>query len=196
LLRFFDIIFSLIGLIVLLPIFIIIAIIIKLTDKGTVFYIQQRIGKNEIPFRLIKFRTMYPKSAKNGLLTVGGKDARITPIGYYLRKYKIDELPQLFNVLIGDMSIVGPRPEVKKYVDLYTPEQKQILTVLPGITDYASVLYKNENEILGKAANAEAYYIQIVMPRKISINKLYLKNNNINNYFRVIFLTLRGIFKK
>ena len=151
--RLFDMFFSLVGLIVLFIPFLIIAILILIDSNGGVFYKQTRVGKDGVDFDLLKFRSMASGSDKSGLLTVGGRDSRITKIGYTLRKYKIDELPQLINVFVGDMSLVGPRPEVRKYVELYNSEQKKVLSVKPGITDYASIEYSNENELLGKAVN-------------------------------------------
>lgn len=193
--RFFDIFFSFIGLIILLPFLIIISIIILIDDSSPVFYLQERIGKNFKPFKIIKFRTMTQGSDKKGLLTVGNDDKRITKTGYFLRKNKLDELPQLFNVLKGDMSFVGPRPEVKKYVDLYNDEQKKILLVKPGITDYASMVFRNENEILAKSDNPENTYIENIMPEKIKLNNKYIDNNNIIIDFKIIFKTLLLIFK-
>ncbi|MGE0561438.1 MAG: sugar transferase [Flavobacteriales bacterium] len=192
--RFFDIIFSLIGLLFLLPFFILIGLIIVIDSKGGVFYQQNRVGKNSKDFGLFKFRTMKPDSDKKGLLTVGGRDPRITAIGYHLRKYKLDELPQLINVLIGDMSLVGPRPEVRKYVDLYDKEQLQVLQVKPGITDYASIEYFNENELLGKSSNPEETYIKEVMPEKLRINLKYIEEYSIFTDFKIIFKTIGKIF--
>lgn len=146
--RLFDILSSGIGLILLSPLFLIIAVWIKLDSKGSIFYLQERIGKGGIPFRIYKFRTMVTDADKKGLLTVGNRDPRVTCIGYYLRRYKLDELPQLINVFKGDMSIVGPRPEVPKYVRLYSASQREVLSVKPGITDLASIKFRNENEIL------------------------------------------------
>ena len=157
--RFFDIIFSALGLIVLLPIFAAICLKIKIGSKGGCFFIQERIGKDGKPFGLYKFRTMRIGADSEGLLTVGEHDARITHVGYFLRKTKMDELPQLLNVLKGDMSLVGPRPEVRKYVELYTEEQRKVLRVRPGITDYASIEYANENELLSKAEDPDRTYI-------------------------------------
>jgi lipopolysaccharide/colanic/teichoic acid biosynthesis glycosyltransferase len=153
---------------------------------------QERIGKDGVPFKLFKLRSMYVNSDKKGLqITVGKRDPRITKIGYYIRKYKIDELVQLINVLKGEMSLVGPRPEVKKYVDLYTLEQRIVLRVKPGITDYASIKYRNENEILEKQADPERYYIEVVMPEKIKLNMYYLfSNTKVINYFKIISNTL------
>ena len=153
--RIFDLLFSFLGLVILSPFLLVIAILIVIDSKGDIFYLQQRVGKDNKDFNIFKFRTMRPNSDKQGLLTVGAKDSRITKIGVFLRKYKIDELPQLINVLIGNMSFVGPRPEVRKYVDLYNSEQKKVLTVKPGITDYASIEYSKENELLAKSENPE-----------------------------------------
>lgn len=172
------------------PVFIILACIIKLTSKGPVFYLQSRVGKDGRDFHVYKFRSMYTNSDKKGLLTVGGKDNRVTSIGYYLRRYKLDELPQLINVLKGDMSLVGPRPEVRKYVDLYNEDQRKVLTVLPGITDYASIAFRNENELLGKAADPEEMYIKEIMPKKIELNFSYINNRSIKEYFSIIFRTI------
>ncbi|MEJ5264860.1 MAG: sugar transferase [Bacteroidales bacterium] len=191
--RFLDILFSLLGLIILLPVFLIVAVLIKCSSKGPVFFLQKRVGKGNHDFSLIKFRTMYQDADRKGLLTVGQRDPRITPVGYFLRKYKIDELPQLINVLKGDMSLVGPRPEVRKYVDLYNDEQRQILNFRPGITDLASIKYVNENEILSQAEDPEAYYIQHIMPDKIRLNLEYLRQPTLKKYFSIIFKTFFSI---
>jgi len=188
--RIFDFVFSLIGLIILSPLFFVISLLIIFDSKGGVFYIQKRIGKNFKDFGIIKFRTMRPDSDKRGLLTVGGRDSRITKAGYFLRKYKLDELPQLINVFKGEMSFVGPRPEVKKYVDLYNEEQKKVLMVKPGITDNASIEFSNENEILGKYADAEKAYIEIVMPAKLNLNLNYINQQNFINDMKIIFKTI------
>ncbi|MDY0054321.1 MAG: sugar transferase, partial [Bacteroidales bacterium] len=164
--RAFDFIFSFIGLILLSPIFLIISLLIALSSKGGVFYKQTRVGKDNIDFKVYKFRSMIVNADKKGLLSIGkdGRDPRITKIGYILRKYKLDELPQLINVLKGDMSLVGPRPEVRKYVDLYDDNQKEILKVKPGITDIASITFRNENDLLSQNPNPEDYYIHEIMP--------------------------------
>ncbi len=143
-----------------------------------VFYLQTRVGLNGKDFKLFKFRTMHKDSDKKGLLTVGGRDPRVTTIGYYLRKYKLDELPQLFNVLFGTMSLVGPRPEVRKYVDLYTKEQQQVLSVKPGITDFASLEYINENDLLAKSSDPEKIYIDEIMPAKLALNSKYIQQQS------------------
>lgn len=193
--RLFDIFFSALGLIILFPFFVVFYLLIRIESKGGAFYIQERIGKNGKPFGLYKFRTMRVGSDTEGLLTVGERDSRITRIGYILRKTKIDELPQLLNVLKGEMSLVGPRPEVRKYTDLYTEEQRKVLSVRPGITDYASIEYVNENELLSKADNPERMYIEEVMPDKIKLNMKYLKHYTVGEYFRIIFLTFKSLVK-
>ena len=193
--RFFDILLSSLGLILLSPIFLVIYVVIRSSSKGPGFYSQKRIGKHGRPFRLYKFRTMRIGSDKGRLITVGGKDSRITKAGFYIRKYKLDELPQLWNVLIGDMSLVGPRPEVERYVKLYTPSQRVVLSVKPGITDYASIAFSEENIILGQAKNPEKMYIQEIMPKKIEINLQYINNRNLKEYFKIIFLTFMKILK-
>jgi lipopolysaccharide/colanic/teichoic acid biosynthesis glycosyltransferase len=193
--RFCDFLFSLLGIIVLLPFFLVISILIILDSKGNVIYFQNRVGKNNIDFTLYKFRTMAQNSDKKGLLTVGAKDNRITKIGYYLRKLKLDELPQLFNVLFGDMSFVGPRPEVRKYVDLYNDTQKKILMVKPGITDYASIAYSNENDILALSDNPEKTYIEKIMPIKIEMNMKFIDNPTFISYIRIIFHTIIQIIQ-
>lgn len=188
--RFFDVMFAVMGILVLSPFFILIIFIIKLTSKGDIFFQQERVGKGGNDFRLFKFRTMYNGSDRQGLLTVGGRDKRITGVGYYLRKFKLDELPQLFNVLIGNMSIVGPRPEVRKYVNLYSDEQKKILNVLPGITDYASIFFRNENELLASAVDPEDYYIKVLIPQKNQLNLKYIENKGLKEYFTIIAKTI------
>jgi lipopolysaccharide/colanic/teichoic acid biosynthesis glycosyltransferase len=193
--RLFDIIFSLLGLVFLLPLFIIISIAILVNDGFPIFYLQKRIGLNLKPFKLFKFRSMYNNAAEKGLLTVGNKDRRITKIGYFIRKYKIDELPQLMNVLIGNMSLVGPRPEVKKYVDLYDAQQQKVLSVKPGITDYASIVYRNENEILANSNEPEKTYINEVMPHKLSLNLKYINEQSLMTDIKIIFNTLKKIIQ-
>lgn len=191
--RLFDIFFSFIGLIILIPILIIIAFCIKLNSKGPVFYKQTRVGRYGIDFKIFKFRTMEMDADKLGLLTIGDKDPRVNKIGYILRKYKLDELPQLINVFIGDMSFVGPRPEVRKYVDLYSESDMEILNVKPGITDYASIEYRNEAELIKEGHNPEKTYIEQIMPQKIKLNKVYIKQNNIATDFKIIIKTFASI---
>ncbi len=193
--RLFDILFSLVGLIILFPVFIILSLLILFSSPGGIFYKQKRVGRNGNEFSLYKFRSMRTGSDKKGLLTIGGRDSRITSIGYFLRRYKLDELPQLLNVLFGDMSLVGPRPEVKKYVDLYSEEQRKVLSVRPGITDYASIEYIDENEILGKAADPEKTYIEEIMPAKLKLNLRYIGEQGIGTDLKIIFRTIGKIFR-
>lgn len=191
--RLFDLVFTILGLIILLPFFAFIAIWVTLDSRGGVFYRQERIGKDQKPFKLLKFRSMRTGADKQGLLTVGMKDSRITRSGYYLRKYKLDELPQLINVLLGDMSLVGPRPEVEKYVKLYSQEQLKVLSVRPGITDLASIKYRNENDVLASFEDAEAGYIQSVMPDKLKLNLMYIQNRSLLMDLRIILTTVLPI---
>ena len=191
--RLFDILFSLIGLIILSPILTLIAISIKIDSKGPIFFRQLRVGRYSEDFKIFKFRTMQINSDKLGLLTVGDKDPRVTKVGYFLRKYKLDEFPQLINVFIGNMSFVGPRPEVRKYVNFYSEEDLKILNVKPGITDYASIKYRNEAEIIKQAIDAEKAYIEDIMPEKIKLNKAYIENNNIFIDVNIIFKTFLSI---
>jgi len=192
--RFFDIFFSTLGLIILSPLFLLLAIWIKIDSKGPTFYKQLRVGKDGKDFYLYKFRTMVVDADKKGFITVGKRDPRITRTGYYLRKYKLDELPQLMNVLRGEMSFVGPRPEVRKYVNMYTEEQRKVLSVKPGITDYASIQYIDENIVLAKSDDPERTYIDIIIPEKIRYNMKYIEHQSVKEYFKIIFLTIRKIF--
>ncbi len=169
---------------------------IVLESRGGVFYKQERIGLHRKPFKLYKFRSMFPDADKKGLLTVGSRDARITKAGYYIRKFKLDELPQLINVLIGEMSIVGPRPEVKKYVDLYNEAQLKVLDVKPGITDWASLQYFEESDLLSKSVDPDKTYIEEIMPAKLKINLLYVTNHNLLEDIKIILLTIKRIFIK
>lgn len=193
--RCFDVLFSLLGILLLSPVFLILYISICLESKGGGVYRQQRVGRYGKDFFVYKFRSMRVGADRQGLITVGGRDPRITRIGYFIRKYKLDELPQLFNVLKGDMSLVGPRPEVRKYVDLYTDEQRRVLSVRPGITDYASIEYVDENKILGQAEDADKAYQEQIMPDKIRYNMRYIDNRSIKEYFKIIFLTFRSILR-
>lgn len=194
--RFFDFIFSLISLIFLMPLFIILAVLIKLDSKGPVLFKQIQVGKDGKDFTLFKFRSMFINAEQGGLITVGERDPRITKIGYFLRKYKIDELLQLVNVLIGDMSFVGPRPEVPRYVKLYSSEQRKILTVKPGITDYASIYFIHENELISKSNNPEKTYITVILPAKINYNMIFINNQTVSEYFKIILLTIRKLIFK
>ena len=179
----------------LLPFFVIVSLLIIVNSGFPVFYFQTRVGKNSKNFNLIKFRTMYADADKKGLLTVGGRDSRVTTIGYFLRKYKIDELPQLINVLVGSMSLVGPRPEVSKYVALYNTQQLQVLNVKPGITDLASLEFINENELLAQSSNPEETYIQNIMPQKLALNLKYINQQSFGTDVKIILKTLFKIVK-
>ncbi len=191
--RAFDLLVATILLIFLAPLFLLFIIIIRVGSNGPAFYLQTRVGLHGKDFKIFKFRTMYTGSDKKGLLTVGGKDQRITPAGVFLRKYKLDELPQLINVFIGDMSLVGPRPEVRKYVDLYKDEQLKVLDVKPGITDYASIEYSNENELLAGADDPEKEYINTIMPSKLKLNLKYIAEKSLITDLKIILRTLAKI---
>ena len=189
--RVADLLFSLIGLIVLGPVILIFALLIVIDDFGSPLYIQERVGINGTTFKLLKLRSM--KNRSTGLLISTSNDSRITAIGKFIRKYKIDELPQLLNVLMGSMSLVGPRPEVSKYVHLYSETQRKVLLVRPGITDYASITFKNENEILGNSQDPESTYINYILPRKLRLNMIWIRNKSLFTYFDCIFRTLFSI---
>lgn len=193
--RFCDIVFSLFGLLLLSPLFLIVALWIIIDDPGPVFYRQQRVGKDGRDFGLLKFRSMRIGADKQSLITIGDRDPRVTRAGYYIRKYKIDELPQLWNVLIGDMSLVGPRPEVRKYVDLYTEEQRKVLSVCPGITDYASIEYIDENRLLAQSKDPDKTYIEQIMPAKIALNMRFIAHPTISEYLKILFLTITKIIR-
>ena len=194
--RIFDILFSVNVLLLLSPILIIIGILIILESRGGMFFSQKRIGKKEQPFQILKFRTMFLDAEKKGQITVGDRDSRITRVGFFLRKYKLDELPQFWNVLIGEMSIVGPRPEVPYYVSFYNQNQRQVFKVKPGITDYASLKYFDENKLLGKSENPEQTYIQEIMPKKLALNLEYVNNHNFSTDLKIIGKTALRILKK
>jgi lipopolysaccharide/colanic/teichoic acid biosynthesis glycosyltransferase len=191
--RLSDILFSILGLVLLLPFLFPLALIVLISSKGGVLYKQQRVGKRNIQFTMYKFRTMRTGSDKSTLITVGTKDPRVTAVGYYLRKYKLDELPQLLNVLLGDMSLVGPRPEVRKYVDMYTEEQLKVLSVKPGITDYASIEYSNESELLGRSSDPEHEYVNQIMPAKLELNIKYINEKSFFTDMKIILKTLAKI---
>jgi len=193
--RLCDILFSLFGLLFLTPLFLIVAIWIVIDNPGPVFYRQQRVGKDGKDFGLLKFRSMRVGADKMSLITIGDRDPRVTRAGYYIRKYKLDELPQLWNVLIGDMSLVGPRPEVRRYVDLYTEEQRRVLSVRPGITDYASIEYIDENRLLAQSADPDKTYIEQIMPAKIQLNMRYIAHQTLGEYFKIIVLTITKIIR-
>ena len=190
--RLFDIVCSFFGLVFLSWLFVFVALWVGLSSRGGVFYRQRRVGRCNRDFTIYKFRSMRVNSDRQGLLTIGGRDGRITKAGVFIRKYKLDELPQLFNVLRGDMSFVGPRPEVRKYVELYTEEQKKVLTVRPGITSLSSIKYRNENEILSRSDNPEQYYIDVIMQDTLAIELDYLEQRSLLTDIKVIFQTIFG----
>ena len=194
--RLFDMVASGCGLFVLSPVFLVVAIWIKLDSRGPVFYRQVRVGYKNKDFQIFKFRSMRIGADKGSLVTIGGHDPRITRSGYFIRKYKLDELPQLINVFIGDMSLVGPRPEVRHYVDYWTPEQMHVLDVRPGITDPASIKFRNENELMGKAEDPEDYYINVIMQEKIKLYLEYVENASFLYDLKLIFKTFKVIISE
>ena len=194
--RLFDIVASACGLILLSPLFFIVSVWIKLDSIGPVFYRQVRVGRYNKDFKIFKFRTMRVGADKGSLVTIGGRDPRVTRIGYYLRKFKIDELPQLINVFIGDMSLVGPRPEVRHYVDYWTPEQLHVLDVRPGITDPASIKFRNENELMESAEDPESFYINVIMQEKLKLYLEYVQNASFWYDVKLIFKTFYAISQK
>lgn len=193
--RTFDILASGLGLLCLSPLFLFIAIWIKVDSKGPVFYRQVRVGRHNRDFRIFKFRSMRVGADKGSLITIGGRDSRITRSGYFIRKYKLDELAQLINVFVGDMSFVGPRPEVRHYVDYYTEEQMHVLDIRPGITDMASIKYRNENELLEMAEDPEKYYIEVIMQDKLRINLEYVRSQSFLGDISMIFKTFFEIVR-
>ena len=194
--RIFDIVFSCLGLILLAPVFVVLAIIIKLDSKGPILFIQARVGFNNQDFNIFKFRTMQMESDKKGLLTLGNKDSRITKVGYFLRRYKIDEFPQLLNIVIGDMSFVGPRPELRKYVNYYPQEDLSVLSVRPGITGLASIEFRNEVELLKAAKDPETYFIESIIPEKLKLNKLYIEKRSFWLDLKLIIITIYRVLTK
>lgn len=193
--RLFDLFFSIVFITVFAPLFLCIAILIKFDDGGAIFFRQLRVGKNSRPFYLWKFRTMKPNSESSGQITVGARDLRITRIGFYLRKYKIDELPQMWNIVLGDMSVVGPRPEVPKYVALYSESDKIVLSIRPGLTDYASLDYFSENELLAASSDPEKTYREEIMPAKLKLNKRYIQEMSLGTDLKIIARTVHAIIK-
>ena len=193
--RFSDIVFSFFGLLFLSPLFVVVALWIVIDNPGPVFYRQLRVGKDGKDFGLLKFRSMRVGADKMSLITIGDRDPRVTCAGFYIRKFKIDELPQLWNVLIGEMSLVGPRPEVRRYVDLYTPEQRKVLSVRPGITDYASIEYIDENKLLALSDDPDKTYIEEIMPAKIALNMRYINHQTYGEYLKIIILTFAKIIR-
>ncbi len=194
--RAFDVVSALVGLALLSPLFLVITLAIVFDSRGGIFYKQVRVGKKNRDFVLYKFRTMVTGADKNGLLTIGDDDKRVTGVGRFLRKYKLDELPQLINVLNGSMSIVGPRPEVRKYVKLYDCTQLKVLDLKPGLTDYASLAYLNESEVLAQSNNPEKTYIETIMPEKLALNIKYLQEQSFGIDLKIIYKTILGIIAK
>ena len=194
--RLFNILLSLLVLTVGLPFGLLVALLIVVDSRGHVFYRQSRVGRNNVDFLLYKFRTMCVEADKGSQITIGEDDVRITRAGAFLRKFKIDEFPQFLNILKGEMSIVGPRPEVRKYVDLYTPEQMRVLSVRPGLTDYASIRYVNENAILAASSDPEKTYIEEIMPDKLNLNLKYIDEQSLCTDCKIIAKTLVAIFKR
>ena len=192
--RLFDILLSLTGLVILMPVFIFFAIWIILDSRGGALYKQSRVGRYNRDFNLLKFRTMFISSDQLGLLTIGEQDKRITRAGKFLRKYKLDEFPQLWNILIGEMSFIGPRPEVRKYVELYNSSQLNVLNARPGLTDYASIEYIDENKLLGKSDDPEKTYIEVIMPAKLELNQKYIEEQSLVTDIKILFRTIRNIF--
>jgi len=194
--RIFDIVFSCLGLILLAPVLVVLALIIKLDSKGPILFIQARVGFNNQDFNIFKFRTMQMESDKKGLLTLGNKDSRITKVGYFLRRYKIDEFPQLLNILLGDMSFVGPRPELRKYVNYYPKEDLIVLSVRPGITGLASIEFRNEVELLKAVKDPEAFFIESIIPEKLKLNKLYMAKSSFWFDLKLIIITIFRVLTK
>jgi lipopolysaccharide/colanic/teichoic acid biosynthesis glycosyltransferase len=191
--RLFDFFVSLLGIIVLSPVILAISIAIKLEDGGSIFYKARRIGLHGVSFIMYKFRSMIKDAETIGPSSTSSDDIRMTKSGIFLRKLKLDEIPQLLNVFIGNMSFVGPRPEVKKFTDMYTKEEREILTVKPGITDWASIWNSNEGEILAGATDPDQAYLELIRPEKIRLQLKYVKNHNFLIDLKIIFLTLRKI---
>lgn len=194
--RLFDILASGFGLLLLSPLLLAVAVWVKVDSRGPVFFRQVRVGRHNKDFRIFKFRTMRVGSDKGSPITIGGRDPRVTCSGYFLRKTKIDELPQLINVFMGDMSLVGPRPEVRHYVDYWTPEQMRVLDVRPGITDPASIRYCNESELLANADDPESFYINVIMQDKIKLYLEYVEHQGFWTDIRLILSTFLAIFSE
>lgn len=194
--RSFDVLFSSLGFIVLAPFLVLIAIMIRCDSKGPILFIQPRVGLHNKNFNIFKFRTMYVESENKGLLTIGNRDSRVTRIGYFLRRYKIDEFPQLINIIKGDMSFVGPRPELRKYVNYYSNEDLIVLSVRPGITGLASIEFRNEVELLNSANDPEAYFINDIISEKNKLNKIYIEKRNFFLDLKLILVTVLKVLTK
>jgi lipopolysaccharide/colanic/teichoic acid biosynthesis glycosyltransferase len=192
--RFFDLVFSIVVLFIFLPFGLLLSVFIVLDDPGSIFYHQERVGRFGKKFKIYKFRSMKMKQDINAsLITVGMRDPRITRVGFFIRKFKLDEFPQFINVLVGDMSVVGPRPEVQKYVDYYTEQQKKVLDVRPGITDRASLEYFEENKLLGASSDPEKTYIEEIMPAKLKINLQYISIQSFSENMKIILQTAKKV---
>ena len=194
--RAFDIVACVTAALVLSPLWLCIGLAVAFGSKGGAFYRQTRVGRNSKEFKLLKFRTMRQDADKIGRLITVGDDCRVTRVGKFLRKYKLDELPQFLNIIKGDMSIVGPRPEVPKYVALYNKRQRRVLSIRPGLTDYASIEYISENELLAQSPDPDKTYIEEIMPAKLELNLKYIDNQSITEDLRLIFKTMFSIVKK
>lgn len=194
--RFFDLLISFLGILLFSPILVIVSLFIIIDSKLPVFFTQNRVGRYNRDFKVIKFRTMFVNEENNSFLTLNKSGNKVTRIGHFLRKSKIDELPQLVNVLKGDMSLVGPRPELRKFVNMYNDEQREILMMKPGMTDYASIKFFNEDILLSASDNPEDLYIKKILPEKIILNRLYFRNYSVKEYFKIIFITLHYILRQ
>ena len=192
--RLFEFLFAFLALLIMLPVFLVISFFILINSKGGIIYKQSRVGKGNRDFSIYKFRSMYINSDKQSLISIGSLDPRVTPVGHFLRKYKLDELPQLLNILRGEMSFVGPRPEVRKYVDLYSVDQLNVLTVHPGLTDYASLMYINEGELLANQENPEKLYIEEILPEKLALNLKYIEEQSLKTDVQIILKTISRLF--
>ena len=193
--RILDILITLIGTILFFPLIIVISVIILFSSGYPIFFLQERVGKDWKIFKIIKFRTMLKNADKMGISLSSFNDSRITAIGKFLRKFKLDELPQIFNVLVGNMSLVGPRPELLKYAEYYADDYSEILKIKPGITDYASIEFKDESVLLDDSTDNEKIYLNKILPRKISLYKKYLKEVNLKTDLKIIFTTFKVIFR-
>lgn len=194
--RFFDLLISFLGILLFSPILVIVSLLIIIDSKLPVFFTQNRVGRYNRDFKVFKFRTMFVDEENNSFLTLNKSGNKVTRIGHFLRKSKIDELPQLVNVLKGDMSLVGPRPELRKFVNMYNDEQREILMMKPGMTDYASIKFFNEDKLLTASDNPEDLYIKKILPEKIILNRLYFRNYSVKEYFKIIFITLYYILRQ
>ena len=193
--RNLDILITFVSAVLFFPVIIVVSMVILVSSGYPVFFLQERVGKDWKSFKIIKFRTMVKNADKKGIGVSSHNDSRITSIGKFLRKFKIDEIPQIFNVLMGNMSLVGPRPELLKYAEYYMDDYSEILKVKPGITDYASLKFRNESELLKNTSDNEKFYINKILPEKIQLYKKYLKEANLKTDLRIIFSTFKALFR-